>query len=130
MSDTTAPTGEPESAAPPAPGLGRSTAIQAAGTALSGALNDAWGPGGSYVVATALAVGAAVSPLVARLAGPVRGFSAERPTVNIATLRTPARVTVDRDTSHIHASQEADDESAQCHEGTDATNCWTPPSRC
>jgi MFS family permease len=102
----------------------------AAGTALSGALNDAWGPGGSYVVATALAVGAAVSPLVARLGGPVRGFSAKEPTINIATLRTPARVTVDRNTSDIHASQEADDESAQCHEGTDATNCWTPPSRC
>jgi len=102
----------------------------AAGTALSGALNDAWGPGGSYVVATALAVGAAVSPLVARLAGPVHGFSEEKPTVNIAVRQTPLRVTVDRDTSHIHASQEADDESAQCHEGTDATNCWTPPSRC
>jgi putative peptidoglycan lipid II flippase len=35
MSDTTAPTGEPESASPPPPGLGRATAIQAAGTALS-----------------------------------------------------------------------------------------------
>ena len=35
MSDTTTPTGEPESASPPAPGLARSTAIQAAGTALS-----------------------------------------------------------------------------------------------
>jgi MFS family permease len=56
----------------------------AAGTALSGVLNDAWGPAGSYVIATALAVGAAVSPLIARLAGPVRGFSAERPTVSVA----------------------------------------------
>jgi MFS family permease len=56
----------------------------AAGTALSGVLNDAWGPAGSYVVAIVLAVGAAVSPLVARLAGPVRGFSAERPTVSTA----------------------------------------------
>lgn len=56
----------------------------AAGTAVSGVLNDAWGPVGSYVVATALAVGAAVSPLVARLAGPVRGFSVERPTVSAA----------------------------------------------
>jgi MFS family permease len=56
----------------------------AAGTALSGVLNDAWGPAGSYVVAIVLAVGAAVSPLVARLAGPVRGFSAERPTVPTA----------------------------------------------
>jgi MFS family permease len=53
----------------------------AAGTALSGVLNDAWGPIGSYAVALALAIGAAVSPLVARLAGPVRGFSAERETV-------------------------------------------------
>jgi len=35
VSDTTAPTGEPESATPPAPGLARSTAVQAAGTALS-----------------------------------------------------------------------------------------------
>jgi putative peptidoglycan lipid II flippase len=35
MSDTTAPTGEPESASPPSPGLGRATAIQAVGTALS-----------------------------------------------------------------------------------------------
>jgi MFS family permease len=52
----------------------------AAGTAVSGVLNDAWGPIGSYAVALALAVGAAVSPLVARLAGPVRGFSAERET--------------------------------------------------
>ncbi len=92
----------------------------AAGTALSGVLNDAWGPIGSYAVALALAVGAAVSPLVARLAGPVRGFSAERPT----------RVNLDRATSHIQASREADSESAQCHEGIDATNCWTPPSRC
>jgi putative peptidoglycan lipid II flippase len=32
---TTSPTGEPESAEPPSPGLARSTAIQAAGTALS-----------------------------------------------------------------------------------------------
>lgn len=92
----------------------------AAGTALSGVLNDAWGPIGSYAVALALAVGAAVSPLVARLAGPVRGFSAERTT----------RVNLDLATSHIHASREADSESAQCHEGIDATNCWTPPSRC
>ncbi|MFG1929243.1 MFS transporter [Mycobacterium sp. NPDC048908] len=98
----------------------------AAGTALSGALNDAWGPGGSYAVASALAVGAAASPLIARVFGPVRGFSAEK-----AALETPARVTVDRDTSSvIHASAEADDESAQCHEGTDETSCWTPPSRC
>ena len=50
----------------------------AAGTALSGVLNDAWGPIGSYAVALALAVGAAVSPLIARLAGPIRGFAAER----------------------------------------------------
>jgi MFS family permease len=56
----------------------------AAGTAVSGVLNDAWGPIGSYAVALALAVGAAVSPLIARLAGPVRGFSAERPTVSVA----------------------------------------------
>jgi MFS family permease len=56
----------------------------AAGTALAGVLNDAWGPGGSYALATALAIAAAVSPLIARLAGPVRGFSAERPTVSIA----------------------------------------------
>jgi MFS family permease len=56
----------------------------AAGTAVSGVLNDAWGPIGSYAVALALAVGAAVSPLVARLAGPVRGFSAERETVSTA----------------------------------------------
>ena len=35
MTGTTSPTGEPESAEPPAPGLARSTAIQAAGTALS-----------------------------------------------------------------------------------------------
>jgi MFS family permease len=56
----------------------------AAGTALSGVLNDAWGPIGSYAVALALAVGAAVSPLIARLAGPVRGFSAERPSVSVA----------------------------------------------
>ena len=35
MTSTTAPTGEPESAEPPSPGLARSTAIQAAGTALS-----------------------------------------------------------------------------------------------
>jgi MFS family permease len=56
----------------------------AAGTAVSGVLNDAWGPIGSYAVAFALAVGAAVSPLVARLAGPVRGFSAERQTVSTA----------------------------------------------
>jgi putative peptidoglycan lipid II flippase len=35
MTDTTAPTGEPESASPPSPGLGRATAIQAVGTALS-----------------------------------------------------------------------------------------------
>ena len=35
MTGTTAPTGEPESAEPPSPGLARSTAIQAAGTALS-----------------------------------------------------------------------------------------------
>ncbi|MCW2557285.1 MAG: transporter [Mycobacterium sp.] len=56
----------------------------AAGTALSGVLNDAWGPAGSYVIATALSVGAAVSPLIARLAGPVRGFSADRPTVSVA----------------------------------------------
>ena len=35
MSDTTVPTGEAVAATPPAPGLGRSTAIQAAGTALS-----------------------------------------------------------------------------------------------
>jgi MFS family permease len=56
----------------------------AAGTAVSGVLNDAWGPAGSYAVALALAVGAAVSPLIARLAGPVRGFSAERQTVSTA----------------------------------------------
>jgi MFS family permease len=56
----------------------------AAGTAVSGVLNDAWGPIGSYAVALALAVGAAVSPLLARLAGPVRGFSAERETVSTA----------------------------------------------
>jgi MFS family permease len=56
----------------------------AAGTAVSGVLNDAWGPIGSYAVAFALAVGAAVSPLIARLAGPVRGFSAERETVSAA----------------------------------------------
>ena len=35
MSETTSPTGEPEAAGPPSPGLARSTAIQAAGTALS-----------------------------------------------------------------------------------------------
>ena len=35
MTSTTSPTGEPESAEPPSPGLARSTAIQAAGTALS-----------------------------------------------------------------------------------------------
>lgn len=35
MNGTTAPTGEPEAAAPPAPGLARSTAVQAVGTALS-----------------------------------------------------------------------------------------------
>jgi MFS family permease len=57
----------------------------AAGTAVSGVLNDAWGPIGSYAVALALAVGAAVSPLIARLAGPVRGFSAERQTVSTAS---------------------------------------------
>jgi MFS family permease len=56
----------------------------AAGTALSGVLNDAWGPIGSYAVALALAVGAAVSPLITRLAGPVRGFSAERQSVSTA----------------------------------------------
>jgi MFS family permease len=55
----------------------------AAGTALSGVLNDAWGAAGSYGIATALAIGAAVSPLIARLAGPVRGFSAEMPTVSV-----------------------------------------------
>lgn len=102
----------------------------AAGTALSGVLNDAWGPAGSYVVATALAVGAAVSPLIARLAGPVRGFSAERLTMSTASPLRPTRDNLDRDGSHIQASEEADDESAPCHEGNDATNCWTPPSRC
>ena len=102
----------------------------AAGTALSGVLNDAWGPAGSYVVATALAVGAAVSPLIARLAGPVRGFSAEKLTMSTASPLRPTRDNLDRDASHIQASQEADDESAPCHEGNDATNCWTPPSRC
>ena len=56
----------------------------AAGTAVSGVLNDAWGPIGSYAVALVLAVGAAVSPLIARLAGPVRGFSAEQETVSTA----------------------------------------------
>ncbi|HUP85903.1 MAG TPA: murein biosynthesis integral membrane protein MurJ [Acidimicrobiales bacterium] len=35
MTSPTSPTGEPESAEPPSPGLARSTAIQAAGTALS-----------------------------------------------------------------------------------------------
>ena len=35
MTGTTSPTGEPEASEPPAPGLARSTAIQAAGTALS-----------------------------------------------------------------------------------------------
>ena len=35
MTGTTSPTGEPESADPPTPGLARSTAIQAVGTALS-----------------------------------------------------------------------------------------------
>jgi MFS family permease len=102
----------------------------AAGTALSGVLNDAWGPAGSYVAATALAVGAAVSPLIARLAGPVRGFSAEKLTMSAAPPLRPTRDNLDRDASHIQASQEADDESAQCHEGNDATNCWTPQSRC
>jgi len=56
----------------------------AAGTALSGVLNDEWGSAGSYVIATALATSAAVSPLIARLAGPVRGFSAETPRASIA----------------------------------------------
>jgi MFS family permease len=102
----------------------------AAGTALSGVLNDEWGPAGSYVVATALAVGAAVSPLIARLVGPVRGFSAEVVTVSTASPLRSTRVNLDRDASHIQASHEADDESAQCHEGNDATNCWTPQSRC
>jgi MFS family permease len=46
-----------------------------AGTALGGVLSDTQGPAGAYVAATILAVAAAASPGVARLAGPVSGLS-------------------------------------------------------
>jgi MFS family permease len=94
----------------------------AAGTALSGVVNDSWGPAASYVLATVLAIGAAASPLIARLAGPVRGFSAERPTIPPSD-REGRRGLVLNDTPHNQASPEADDESAQCHPGIDATTC-------
>ena len=103
----------------------------AAGTAVSGVVNDAWGPTGSYIVATALAVGATASPLIARLTGPVRGFTTEEPSVTSPDHEDRrGLVVLDRDTSDNQASREADDGSAQCHQGIDATSCWTPPSKC
>ncbi|CAN5133276.1 MFS transporter [soil metagenome] len=87
----------------------------AAGTALSGVVNDAWGPAASYVLATALAVAAAASPLIARLAGPVRGFSKDDDDACALVLND--------DTPPAQASPQANDESTQCHPGIDATTC-------
>lgn len=87
----------------------------AAGTAVSGVVNDAWGPAASYVLATALAVAAAASPLIARLAGPVRGFTRDDD--------DPRGLVLNHDTSSAQASPQANDESAQCHPGIDATTC-------
>ncbi len=50
----------------------------AAGTAIGGFLADRAGASGPFVAATLLAVGAAASPLVARIGGPVRGLSMRR----------------------------------------------------
>ncbi|MCV7228316.1 MFS transporter [Mycolicibacterium komossense] len=95
----------------------------AAGTALSGVFNDAWGPIASYALATGLAVAAAASPLIARLAGPVRGFSAEEPVVPASDPEAGCGLVLSQDKPDARASQEADDESAQCHPGIDATTC-------
>jgi predicted MFS family arabinose efflux permease len=47
----------------------------ALGTALAGVATDAHGAAGAVTVSALLAVGGAMSPLVARLAGPLRGLS-------------------------------------------------------
>jgi MFS family permease len=87
----------------------------AAGTAVSGVVNDAWGPTASYVLATALAVAAAASPLVARLGGPVRGFTSHDDDAR--------ELVLEHDTPSAQASPQANDESTQCHPGIDATTC-------
>ncbi len=48
----------------------------AAGTGLAGVASDAYGPAGAFVAATLMALAAAVSPVIARSAGPIRGLSA------------------------------------------------------
>jgi MFS family permease len=48
----------------------------ALGTALAGVLSESAGPTGAFAAATVLAVAAALSPAVARLAGPVAGLTA------------------------------------------------------
>jgi predicted MFS family arabinose efflux permease len=87
----------------------------AAGTAVSGVVNDAWGPTASYVLATVLAVAAAASPLVARLGGPVRGFTSHDDDAR--------ELVLEHDTPSAQASPQANDESTQCHPGIDATTC-------
>jgi predicted MFS family arabinose efflux permease len=47
----------------------------ALGTALAGVATDAHGAAGAVTVSALLALGGAVSPLIARAAGPLRGLS-------------------------------------------------------
>lgn len=47
----------------------------AIGTAIAGVAGDAWGPSGAYAVATVLGVVSALSPLVVRMTGPIRGLT-------------------------------------------------------
>lgn len=51
----------------------------AIGTALAGMATDTFGAEGAYLIATILALIAAISPLVVRLAGPIQGLTATRP---------------------------------------------------
>lgn len=52
----------------------------AVGTALAGVATDSFGAEGAYLIATILALIAAVSPLVVRLAGPIGGLTPATPT--------------------------------------------------
>jgi hypothetical protein len=47
----------------------------AIGTAIAGVATDVYGPGGAIAVSVALAAFAAVSPLIARIAGPLHGLA-------------------------------------------------------
>lgn len=58
-----------------------SLAGAAIGTALAGVATDSFGAEGAYLIATILALIAAISPLVVRLAGPIGGLTPATPTL-------------------------------------------------